>query len=162
MSNWKMADWNLHAPEFVPGPPPQPSATSKPMDLAAQQGRGLAAGHPVPDNRSFAAFWNLCPSCTEDELRRALTEIDFVPDSVCKLKKVHTTRSSAFGVSFLEPYSAVAAALALDAIDPTKNLLPHCDEIVHVAECKIYAQAWWVVHVPQCVQNGMADFVRII
>ena len=47
MSNWKMADWNLHAPEFVPGPPPQPFATSKPMDLAAQQGRGLAAGHPV-------------------------------------------------------------------------------------------------------------------
>ena len=38
-----------------------------------------ATQRAVSDDASFAAFWNLCPSCTEDELRGALDEIDFKP-----------------------------------------------------------------------------------
>ena len=74
---------------------------------------------------------------------------------LCKLS-LHRTNVSAFGVSFLESSSAAAAAVALDEIDPNRNILKHSDEIAHVAEWKRQAEEQWDESVPRFVQTCMA------
>mmetsp|Transcript_70632 Transcript_70632/g.204702 ORF Transcript_70632/g.204702 Transcript_70632/m.204702 type:complete len:210 (+) Transcript_70632:101-730(+) len=75
------------------------------------------ASRQIPEE--VVGIWNLDQVYDASSLRAALAEVDFEPDEVRQLADL----PGAFALKFGESYMSAAIAMALDRIDPQKDVL---------------------------------------
>jgi len=110
------------------------------------------AGAPRPLLRSFAAIWSVSAEYDGEVMKRALANIDLEPEIVAKLPDV----DGGFGLVFLDSYSAAAAVLALDGMDPAREFIKqNGEDQVRVAQWNPVRQEFINENVPAVVQTAM-------
>lgn len=101
---------------FGPGAAPGLALNASQGDLAQQ-----------PSSPHYLAMWNVASGHGEDEIRKELEEIDFVPSSLTKLEGLE----GAFALRYDEEYMAAAITIALDN---TQGHVQDCGEKLRLVE----------------------------
>ena len=131
---------------FGPGmgsPMPFPGPFPMPDGVAAEKSEESKA----PEPPGFAVVWSLSASCTEEELRRDLDELDFGADALVKVDGVE----GAYGMIFRESFMATQVAIALNK---TEGHLKDSGEPLRLACWKASEREWSAEDIPSEIEKA--------